>query len=39
MSTDNQNNLNATLRSFKTVDEVSGPLLFVNLEGKGCILW
>ncbi|NDG47328.1 MAG: V-type ATP synthase subunit B, partial [Flavobacteriia bacterium] len=35
MSTDNQNNLNATLRSFKTVDEVSGPLLFVNLEGKG----
>ena len=35
MSTDNQKNLNATLRSFKTVDEVSGPLLFVNLEGKG----
>jgi V/A-type H+-transporting ATPase subunit B len=25
----------ATLRSFKTVQEVSGPLLFVDLEGKG----
>ncbi|MHA2502318.1 MAG: V-type ATP synthase subunit B, partial [Candidatus Kariarchaeaceae archaeon] len=35
MATDNQSLKDATLRSFKTVDEVSGPLLFVNLEGKG----
>lgn len=27
--------VNPTLRSFKTVNEVSGPLLFVDLEGKG----
>jgi len=35
MATENEDLKHSTLRSFKTVDEVSGPLLFVNLEGKG----